>query len=257
MSRIRTAWAFFIDNLDALVAIVIGILAAVVGVIGGSQWETVLLSAIAAVLAVLAFGMIKDRAARKELSETIHKMEQSRLNQAGLKSPREYIPFPELVASASDICLEGASLITIFTQFCDYLVETKINQHKANLRVVILDPGSNAVAIASDCLQRPVDTIKKEIDNTIAHIQLMQSRIHPGKGSLELRLMDTYPNMNLVMIDADKPGGMLFVDLVGYHAPPHERPHLELKPDCDQRWYAHFKNQFEALWGASRPVPSI
>ncbi|WP_203822256.1 hypothetical protein [Paractinoplanes ferrugineus] len=69
----------------------------------------------------------------------------------------------------------------------------------------------------------------------------------PGRGRLEVRLLDFVPAFGLLSAN-----GSLRVDLYS-HALSGTEPALTLHARRDHTWYQHFRGEFEQIWAAARP----
>src|SRR5947207_2480620 len=107
-------WIFVLSNLDTLIAIAICVIVAILGVLGRGQ--SVLIPAIVGVLGLLAYGHIRDRIAREELSKQIQQLKSPPNVGDILKDRTSYSPLTETIASAQLICFVGPSLVNIFSQ---------------------------------------------------------------------------------------------------------------------------------------------
>lgn len=242
---------FVLGNVDTLVAIAICVIVAVLGVLGRGQ--SVLLSAIAGVLGLLSYGLIRDRIAREDLLRHIQQLKGKPKAAEILKDRSAYSPLTESLAAAQLICFVGPSLINVFSQYAGYFNFTLLNEHGATIQAVILDPGCSAIESAAQCMKHPIENLRKEIESTILHVQFMlQDECGVKKGSIELRLMSANPNYSMVLIDPDKPNGKMFIEFIGYHSRLHTRPHIELSRQHDKEWFDYFTSQYQELWQNSK-----
>jgi hypothetical protein len=127
---------FVLSNFDTLVAIAICVLVAILGVIGRGQ--SVLPSAMAGVLGLLAYGLIRDRIAREDLLRQIQQLKDPPGVGDILKDRNAYSPLTETIASAQLICFMGPSLVNVFSQCAGYLYFTKLSEHGATIQAIIL-----------------------------------------------------------------------------------------------------------------------
>lgn len=253
----RTFGTSVVRNLDAVLAIVMSAAAATLGVFGGSQGF--LLSAIAGVLGLLAYGFIRDRSAREELLGCVHDLQRRPAAADVLKDRHAFGAFPDAVATAQHVCLVGPSLVNIFSQWAGYLLSTKLNEHGAQIDALVLDPTSPALESIAQCLLEPPDGLRKDIDVTLQRVKGMVGGEYGGgvtKGLLNLRLLRSYPNYSMVVIDGDKANGRIVVEFIGYQSRLHARPHVELTRERDRVWFDHYLAEYRALWRDAVPHAS-
>src|SRR3970040_69604 len=67
----KKAWEFFLENFDALIAITVGLVAAILGIFGSESNQLLLLGGISATLAVVSYSIIRDRNNRKVLENQL------------------------------------------------------------------------------------------------------------------------------------------------------------------------------------------
>lgn len=236
---------FVLSNLDTLVAIAICVLVAILGIFGSGQ--SVVLPAVAGVLGLLAYGLIRDRIAREDLLKEIRQFKSPFNAGEILKDRKSYCPLTETIDSAQLICFVGPSLVNIFSQYAGYLQHTKLTKHGAALQAIILDPNCSAIESTAVCMSDRIDNLRQDIENTVLRVRTMlQDGI--GMGSIELRLMQVNPNYSLVLVDPYKSCGKLFIEFIGYHSRLHTRPHIELTRQHDKEWFEYFVSQYDELW---------
>ena len=255
--KIKKILNFIYKNLDNLIALAISIVIAITGVITNKLTESALLASIAGVLALLAYGTIRDTTAREELQAQINQIKKTPTPSMILRDRTEYTPFKNLIEPSHQIYLMGASLVNIFSQWSDYLVSTKITEHETSIRVIILDPNSQSLKYVANCMGVTENHLSKEIDTTIFHYRTIIEKLPKEKRKfIELRIAETYPNHNMVILDSNTPNGKIFVEFIGYHTQLQNRPHILLTPISDQRWYEMFLQQFDELWKTSKKLPN-
>lgn len=247
-------WNFVLGNLDNLLAIILCVIVSILGIFGGIKWQSALLSVLSAVLGLLAYGSIRDRHAREDLNKKIQALGHVTNVSAVLKNRNAYIPFSDLISSAQQLYMVGASMVNIYSQWSDYFLSTKIIQHGAVIQTIILDPNSPSIVSVAECMNQSIESIKNEIESTSLRVSSMMDQQEKFKnGSIELKLMSSNPNYSMILIDPEKPNGKIIVEFVGYHATLHNRPHIELTKQNDQEWYDHFLQQYYQLWKDSKP----
>jgi len=252
MSEIRfimkTVWKFFVDNLDTLLAVALSIVAAVLGVFGGIQFQNQLLSAIAATLGLLAYALIRERNSRANLLKMIEGLRPDYGAGAFLKDRSSYVPFDRLIESAQYVGLVGPSLVNLFLPWKDYFQTTKLEAHGAEIQAAIIDPDSPIVESAAACINISPEGLRQEIQNTLIQANsILEKQRTTQRGTFELRLLKANPNYSMILIDPDKPHGTILVEFIGYHAGLHKRPHIELHKERDGAWYEHFLEQYREL----------
>lgn len=248
---IRKLWTQAVNNLDSALAIIISIIAAILGVFNNDQAP--LLSAISGALGLIALGMIKDRNARDELLKQVQQLKAPPSVDTVFLDRSRYIPFKELTASAKKIYLVGPSLVSLFNDNKLYFQDVKLKEHKATIQAIIMDPQSPAIKSAENCVNQPPDTIKAEIKMTIKNVHsILDNLVGTTNGKLELKTLPTYLNFSMVLIDPDMPNGKIIIEFIGYRTGLHNIPHIELTPFKDKDWYQFFLQQYNNIYTDSK-----
>ncbi len=150
----KKIWKFILANIDTLVAIVVSILAAAVGMFGGNQ--SFLLAGIAATLAILAIGLIRDRQNREILGEQIAEL-------------RRYLPDQPSAMAFFRTTPDLGSYFRLAMQIdlCGVTLTNTINKHfpllrerleaGAKLRFLLIDSSSHAAEMSAQRSENPKD----------------------------------------------------------------------------------------------------
>jgi hypothetical protein len=73
----------------------------------------------------------------------------------------------------------------------------------------------------------------------------------PGRGRMEIRLLDNVPAVGLLAVNAGRPDGHLHVEIYS-HVFGGTDPALALRAGRDHTWYQHFLGEFDQIWAAGR-----
>jgi len=160
--------------------------------------------------------------------------------------------FEDKLAKANKIDIAGATLTRTVTNYLG-IFEQRLKEG-AFIRVIIIDPQSNAVsqaALRSYGVQGE-DFFRDRIKPTIDLLNILAS-LPELKGKLELRFLPYMPSFGLKLIDPDSTDGKIFVELY-QHKSLEPSPTFLLDAHRDEKWYHFFQNQFEVLWSSSRPA---
>lgn len=196
-------------------------------------------------LALLLQGTLSTRRTLGNVNQSIQTFKRGQSAEAFLKDRDAYSPLKETIVVARKICLIGPTLINIFSS-ASKQVNIKLQQG-AVIQVLLLNPASPAVDSAAQCMNEPIENLRRDIERTLLYVEDW-FRIGIGKGSFEVRLMSAHPNFSMVLIDPEEPQGRMILEIIGYHGGLTERPHIELTRERDGRWYEYFLQQYHKLW---------
>lgn len=164
---------------------------------------------------------------------------------------RDELPYlPVAAAGASEIlvcAISGVSIIAPLSHFWETIL-----CKGCNLRILLLDPESSAVA-TWETLGRfafAATDVRRSLDN------LHEIRRQVGSKGISptrcvIRLSETYLPCSMIIVDPGREGGWMLVEYHAYKAALGERPHILLRRDKDPHWFEFYKSQFEKLWDAS------
>lgn len=258
----KKAWKFTLANLDTLIAILISLLAAIMGAFGENQ--LLLLAGISATLAVIAVGLIRDRANRESLAEQIAELKRCLPNHT-LASEFFYSNYDATphFQEAKQIDLCGVTLTNTMnknlTVFYDLL------KMGTNLRVMIIDPAPPSVALEMTAQRSddPKDTAyyQRRWESAISELlklyrfveELRLEKKNAKVGSLSVRLLPYAPSIQIISLDAKKKHGRLFIEIYPSKMATKMTPIFEVTHADDKEWFNFFIEQFEQMWKNATP----
>ena len=254
-------WKFILSNLDTLIAIAVSVLATVFGAFGGKQ--VLLLTGISATLAILAFGLIRDRANRDALREQITELKRNLPERPSAVSFfRPVSDFDLRVKSAMNIDLCGVTLTnTINTRFT--VLRDRL-QGGTKLRFLIVDPESQAINMSAQRSVNPKDTIyyQRRLESTFADLTYLYKFNEDLKkskkkgndaGWVSVRMLSYAPSFGITSIDANSKQGIVRVEMYPHKFGFKTPPSFMLTLENDKEWYSYFIEQFEQMWKTSKP----
>lgn len=255
------AWKFILTNFDTLVAILISIFATAIGVFGGSQF--LLLAGIAATLAILSVGLIRDRMHRETLGEQIAELKMSLPDRPSAVSFFRTRPdFLSFMQSAVQIDLCGVTLTnTINMQFS---VLRERLEAGAKIRILLIDPESQAIEMSAQRSINPKDTeyYRRRLESSLSDLtylykyneDIKQIRKRASKpGTLSVRLLTYAPSFGMTSLDTAKKDGILYVEIFPHKLGYKTAPKFELTLANDKKWYTYFLEQYEQMWDTATP----
>lgn len=240
-----------LNNWDNLIAMAICVFASIYGLIGGKVADSWLLASITWALGLIAFSSIKDRSTRENLQKYVEALQR---NTATLLKREQYQAFDTTTTNAHEICLFGASLVTLLGSYQHHL-EMLIKTQGTSVRVIILKADSQSVESAASCLDCGISELVEEIALSEKIIDNIAKNVRGARGKIELREIVYFPNYMLAIVDSEKPDGYITVEYTGYKEKTYNRPHVQLFRDNEEnkKWFELYVNDFNLLWNNALP----
>ncbi len=251
----KRIWKFTIENLDTIFAIAVSLFAAIFGIFGGNQ--IALLAGIATTLGILAYGIIRDRAARETLGENIQRLENAVhaistdkvtassffVNRATARSLPDF-----LKSSSESLDIMGSTLISIGAVHRWKLRDIK--ERGGKVRVIVANPANKKlleiITMRVKSL-RDADGAKIHINTTLADLLPLVGRSENG-GEISIRITDFDPTFSYIGVDVKKPTGQIQIEFFLNQVGVDRNPIFYLESINDLHWFSEYKNQFEILW---------
>jgi hypothetical protein len=163
--------------------------------------------------------------------------------------------FEAEVKEFTELCVSGMNLRRVATSHFG-LFEGRLSEG-ANLRFLLVDPDSDAVPIIADrnYVYRDPEKLKAAIESSLESLVRLGTG-RPIKGSIEIRVLRYVPSYGLTLVDPDRLTGRIRVDLYPYRVPPENYPCFWIEGKTNGKWYQFFRDQFQALWDAAKPINS-
>jgi hypothetical protein len=235
-----------LNNWDNLIAMAVCAFASIYGLIGGKVADSWLLASITWALGLIAFSSVKDRSTRENLQKYVEALQK---NTATLLKREQYRAFDITTTNAHEICLFGASLVTLLGSHQHHL-EMLIKTQGTSVKVIILKNDAPSVESAASCLDCGISELAEEITLSEKIIDGIAKNVKGARGKIELREILYHPNYTLAIVDAEKPDGYITVEYTGYKEKAYNRPHIQLykNNEADRNWFELYVNDFNSLW---------
>ncbi|MFD0683762.1 hypothetical protein [Actinomadura fibrosa] len=137
---------------------------------------------------------------------------------------------------------------------CDLLRREVLEGRNGKVRIVLLDPGlDDAVRLATRQLTLSSDYPGQPFPEALgAAVQRLRGLAGGARGDFAYGFVDYNPGFSMLAVDPYGPGGVLIVEIHGYHNESSaSRMHLRLTRETSPRWYDYWCAQFQHLWAAS------
>jgi hypothetical protein len=258
----KKVWKFILANLDTLIAILISLLAAIMGAFGENQ--LLLLAGISATLTVIAVGLIRDRANRESLAEQIAELKRCLPNHtlaSEFFNPK-YDATPHF-QDAKQIDLCGVTLTNTMNK--NFTVFRELLEAGTSLREMIIDPTPPSVALEMSAQRsdNPKDTAyyQRRWESAISDLLYLHQYVEklrldkkPSKiGTLSVRLLPYAPSIQIISLDTRKKNGSLYIEIYPSKMATKMTPIFEVTNADDKKWYDFFVDQYEQMWKTATP----
>ena len=259
----KKVWKFILTNVDALIAILISLLATIFGAFGENQ--ILLLAGISATLAIIAAGLIRDRSDREALARKIAELKSSLPDHASASaffSPK--VDYATRLGQATQIDLCGVTLTTTIDK--NYSILRERVESGAHIRVLLIDPNPpsqalNASVQRSDNPQFDTEyyqlrwkTTITDLTNLHRHLDKLKSEKKTSKiGSLSVRLLPYAPSFKIISFDSRKKTGTVYIEIYPHKKVTSMIPIFEVTRVDDKEWHGYFLDQFKLMWDSATP----
>jgi hypothetical protein len=260
---VKKAWEFFLANFDALIAIVVSLIAVIVSIFGSDGNQLVLLGGISATLAVLSYSIIRDRRNRKVLENQLTVLQRNLPDRpSAISFFRKTPDLAPFIQQANQIDLCGVTLTnTLNRQFA--ILRERLDAG-GTIRLLVIDPASHAIEMSAQRSTSPKDMeyYQRRLESALSDITYLIKYNNDRKqtkgrnlksGNISVRLLSYAPSYGICSFDKKKNYGRVFVEIYphkyGFKVPPT----FELNLENDGEWYAYFVDQFEQMWDAASP----
>jgi hypothetical protein len=170
-------------------------------------------------------------------------------------------PVVDRLKNAAEIWVFAPSAVNLLSAHnCELLRTGILNRPDGIVRIVVLDPGNEAVVQLAtrqldDSLDYPIQDFSVALQTTMRLLSVMAS--WQVNGSFEYRLLDYNPGFSLVAIDPTARHGLIIVEFHGFHnEATSSRMHIEISRAQSDHWYAYWIEQFNRIWEAAAASPT-
>lgn len=239
------------QNIDAYVAILVGLVLGIFGLLGIVRFE-LLASGILLLISYAVWTTLVNRRAMTELTSYIEDTQWPSQILRFAEFPNNEIR--DLLRVAKEISLSGLSFYRFFPLFFDDIKYALLNG--AVLRVILADPNSGVAEMASfrsDTQTKP-ETERQRILNTLQFLSQQISML-PGI-KIELRKCPYLAPYAITIVVPADPQAQIYCHarILPFRSPSLKAPVVMPNPDSDKLWFEFFLSQFENLWSASTKI---
>lgn len=238
------------QNLEIYTTALLSLVLAVLGVLGKVGGE-VLAAATLATLALLAGGMLGSRRQVAELTAEVRARGRGEVRAEDFLGT-DKVDLIEHVRAAQDICIVGVTLSRTLRNLVDELQRRALAG--AVIKVALMDPEGSAPEEAARRSTIP-DRAEMYRNRLRSSVDLLRELVGtPGTGGrVEVRFLSFVPAFGLLLIDPQRPGGRIHVDIYSHSSASGDAVFTVL-PHRDDHWFRHFRTEFDSVWEHGRPA---
>lgn len=252
----RKAWLFTLHNLDTLLAIILSVAAAILGIFGGSL--SALLSAIAGTLGLLAYGIIRDRIARETLPVEVKNLDNE------LRTVRRNTSADDLFktkTSETSLILQAREEIWLVQETGSKLIEEHLKSLEmlikkgGRVRLIVSsnDPNIHEMIALRNKNLKPADIELRQKD-ALRKIASLAEAVQGATGSLEVRRLRYPLDITTIFIDPEsrEPYNRVgLIRMVGFKNFFDDKRDFRISFAAEPETYQHFYQQFLEMWKLS------
>ena len=238
-------WNNFREDFELYITVAVAIPVAILNLFG-TENQNLVFSLTLATIALISFGLLKNRKEDRNLKEMIAGLEtEGGLSKRFLRQDFDWSRILNLVKNANkDVYFFGLGFTALIPILKDHLSHRKLDN--IHMKFLLMDPHGNAVKVAAFRAGIPgaemVTMYERNLD-AIASIAKESS------GRVEYRVIDYLPPYNIIAIDQSlREKGYMLVHLATWRTATADRPFFELSREGDQKWFEYFHQQFIEMW---------
>jgi len=142
-----------------------------------------------------------------------------------------YIPLEHRLTNVKEVCFSGQSLVAVVSGYYGWFL--KLAKDGCKFKFLIEEP--------SHCDEK----VKEEISQTLRWLAPLKNAT---PSQVEIRHTSEVLHYSLLLVDSNDQSGRIQVEFYCQNVSTSERPHINLLPARDPKWYQLYKAEFESLW---------
>ncbi|EAY24650.1 hypothetical protein [Microscilla marina] len=236
------------SNIDVYISMLAGFVAVLYGLLGGSEIkDSIILATIAAILGIIAFGILKDRHTREQLLSEVKNLNIKSSSHFQLYRRNSYKPLSETLKNAKEIIFIGVSLNNILNNVGESL-KKKVQEQNLNVTLIYLDQNVKSFGASAFWLNETTSSLKDHIKFTDKKLKDL------GNHGFNVKKIEALPGYSMLLIDPNKENAKIFVEFHTFQALLDERPHVVLNKPENPLWFEYFKHQYEKISDKAKQV---
>ncbi|MGR8007449.1 SAV2148 family HEPN domain-containing protein [Streptomyces hypolithicus] len=172
------------------------------------------------------------------------------------------LPAEDLFGGARRLDAIGIGLNLLVQNFSGRRL-VRLAESGCRVRLLFLNPASSAIKRRERELGLRKGELSRSVEMNILHMRRVRSKLR-DPGAFEIQVFDETPRFTAYLVDGDGPDGLAVVQTYLRRARGMEAPVLVLRgggrgvvrhgQDSEHGLFETYREEFEAVWGDSRPV---
>lgn len=231
------------QHIEVYIVTAVGVTVSVLGILGGIPLEQQMAVAIAA-LTLLVFNISSPTKLEGSLDDFLNDRD-------------AFPPLRERLQQAQTLEVFAPSAINLLSADNLHIILETVLAHKEGLlRVVILDKRSaDGMAVAKRQLDDAVDIQVQVLEEAVVSCQRQFEVIRRNmkQGTFEYGFLDYNPGFSMVVINGDKPSGVIILEIHGFkNISTRKRMNIEIRRSTSETWYNYWLGQIRSIWQAAQ-----
>lgn len=239
------------ENLDIYIAILLGIVIALLGVFGFVKFQ-ILASTILFTLSFVLFASLVNRKTIQLLENSIKGSKSSGLLTSAYTLPDENTK--ARIRNASEICLSGISLFR-FIPLYQPDIEEAIN-NGAKVKILLSQPSGAATQMCTyrSSTRTSAEVTQQRIESIIDLLKNISKKLPDG--AIKIRLHDYLAPYSILILNPRDKRAKAFCHarLLPFRESSLKAPLIIPDPIVDSYWFDFINSQFTLMWEASKPT---
>jgi hypothetical protein len=256
MGKVQSFFATLKQNAEFYSAIVLGILAILVGVFGGSI--ELLIGITSGTLATIALGLLRDRDKTDEIKTIVKHIDQV------VTFPDKWVMtevpstshITDVIQSGNQelkLLFRGGNSLRAVLPYIQQALERGCKIH-----LMLCAQETRTVDLLAFRLGEKVssEAIRQDIQLTIAFVlnRLVKASTVPVSGKIEIKAIAYIPSIGICLSDPMTLTGKVFAQLATFQSVKPVAPAIKITKIQDQTLFEFFRKEFESYWNAAEPV---
>jgi hypothetical protein len=252
LSKIVRGIRFSIRNLDSLAAIALGISALLLGTLSDEDSTKKVLAITSGTLAVIAFGMLRDRESAEKLNISLD----------GLSRQPDEISFGgrnrlelELAETFDRARQEVWILLRTGRVIRDYYELRSATERNCKVRIVLCTPDPSVAKMLAmrTFSEHTEEQEQNAVQDSLSELLDIVGKL-PRGSNIEIRVIAYVPSYVLFMSDAETDRGYACAQIVSFKVSREKTPYLKTSIQENANLFEFFKQDFKNYWNAAKPV---
>lgn len=243
------------QNIDVYITIITSITVATLGILGIVN-QTIIFSALLAIMALIASSMLVNRHQNEEIRASLLNLKETRSlsSREVFQEEDDITEHIQTIRNSQKIILWGYTLTTHIPILKEEI--EKGLDRGLEVRILLIKPSGIALKMAAFRGSKTTENnLNFDLERNLERLADI-SNTRPGV-KFEYRVIDYFAPYTIYIFDPHLPNGKMMVRLSTLRVPNARRPTYYLTRKNDESWFLFHVDQFETAWRESVPWKAI